>query len=195
MHFTAFFPFRWSRFMQHLHIANHFSTPVIGLATQGWLEHDEAKYWAVWRVARLTAASLFQRWLSMPAVWRPSCWGRPCHPSPKTWTFIPTVCLWGCAQAFAPFNFPAMIPLWMFPMAMVCGNTFLMKPSERVPGATMLLMETVSGLWCPWWNTEYHHWTTWRYLPLWTWHLIWLPNQGVESVMGCFRDKGITNNK
>ena len=40
-----------------------------------------------------------------------------------------------------PFNFPAMIPLWMFPMALVTGNCMLMKPSERDPGATMMFME------------------------------------------------------
>lgn len=40
-----------------------------------------------------------------------------------------------------PFNFPAMIPLWMFPLATVCGNTFVIKPSERDPGACMILME------------------------------------------------------
>ncbi|CAB3977350.1 methylmalonate-semialdehyde dehydrogenase [acylating], mitochondrial [Paramuricea clavata] len=45
----------------------------------------------------------------------------------------------GVCAGIAPFNFPAMIPLWMFPLAVVCGNTFVMKPSERVPGATMLL--------------------------------------------------------
>uniref|UniRef100_A0A8C8IHV6 Methylmalonate-semialdehyde/malonate-semialdehyde dehydrogenase [acylating], mitochondrial n=1 Tax=Oncorhynchus tshawytscha TaxID=74940 RepID=A0A8C8IHV6_ONCTS len=45
----------------------------------------------------------------------------------------------GVCAGIAPFNFPAMIPLWMFPMGMVCGNTYLMKPSERVPGCTMLL--------------------------------------------------------
>jgi malonate-semialdehyde dehydrogenase (acetylating)/methylmalonate-semialdehyde dehydrogenase len=39
-----------------------------------------------------------------------------------------------CA-GIAPFNFPAMIPLWMFPLAVACGNTFVLKPSERVPGA------------------------------------------------------------
>jgi malonate-semialdehyde dehydrogenase (acetylating) / methylmalonate-semialdehyde dehydrogenase len=38
-----------------------------------------------------------------------------------------------------PFNFPAMIPLWMFPVATVCGNTMILKPSEKDPGATMLL--------------------------------------------------------
>lgn len=38
-----------------------------------------------------------------------------------------------------PFNFPAMIPLWMFPLAVTAGNTFVMKPSEKCPGAAMLL--------------------------------------------------------
>ena len=37
-----------------------------------------------------------------------------------------------CA-GIAPFNFPAMIPLWLFPMATICGNTYIMKPSERTP--------------------------------------------------------------
>jgi malonate-semialdehyde dehydrogenase (acetylating)/methylmalonate-semialdehyde dehydrogenase len=40
-----------------------------------------------------------------------------------------------------PFNFPAMIPLWMFPMAIVCGNTFVLKPSEQDPLSTMELVE------------------------------------------------------
>jgi malonate-semialdehyde dehydrogenase (acetylating) / methylmalonate-semialdehyde dehydrogenase len=40
-----------------------------------------------------------------------------------------------------PFNFPAMIPLWVFPLAIACGNTCLIKPSERDPGAMMLLAE------------------------------------------------------
>lgn len=45
----------------------------------------------------------------------------------------------GVSAGIAPFNFPAMIPLWMFPMATVCGNTFVLKPSERTPGAAMIL--------------------------------------------------------
>ena len=45
----------------------------------------------------------------------------------------------GVCAGIAPFNFPAMIPCWMFPMAIACGNSFLMKPSEKVPGATTLL--------------------------------------------------------
>jgi malonate-semialdehyde dehydrogenase (acetylating)/methylmalonate-semialdehyde dehydrogenase len=41
----------------------------------------------------------------------------------------------GVVAGITPFNFPAMIPLWMAPLAIACGNTFLLKPSERVPGA------------------------------------------------------------
>ena len=47
----------------------------------------------------------------------------------------------GVCGGIAPFNFPAMIPLWMFPVAITCGNTFVMKPSERDPGACMLLVQ------------------------------------------------------
>ncbi|XP_013388898.2 probable methylmalonate-semialdehyde dehydrogenase [acylating], mitochondrial isoform X1 [Lingula anatina] len=49
----------------------------------------------------------------------------------------------GVCAGITPFNFPAMIPLWMFPVALVCGNTSLIKPSERDPGATMMMMELV----------------------------------------------------
>ena len=41
----------------------------------------------------------------------------------------------GVCAGVAPFNFPAMVPMWMFPFAITCGNTFLLKPSERVAGA------------------------------------------------------------
>ncbi len=40
-----------------------------------------------------------------------------------------------------PFNFPVMVPLWMFPMAIVCGNTFVLKPSERDPSATLYIAQ------------------------------------------------------
>jgi malonate-semialdehyde dehydrogenase (acetylating)/methylmalonate-semialdehyde dehydrogenase len=46
----------------------------------------------------------------------------------------------GVCAGITPFNFPAMIPLWMFPMAIVCGNTFVLKPSEQDPLSTMLLV-------------------------------------------------------
>ncbi|MFN7098374.1 MAG: CoA-acylating methylmalonate-semialdehyde dehydrogenase, partial [Gammaproteobacteria bacterium] len=47
----------------------------------------------------------------------------------------------GVCAGITPFNFPAMIPLWMFPAAIVCGNTFVLKPSERDPSCAMRLVE------------------------------------------------------
>jgi len=47
----------------------------------------------------------------------------------------------GVCAGITPFNFPAMVPMWMFPMAVACGNTFLLKPSERDPSATNLIVE------------------------------------------------------
>jgi malonate-semialdehyde dehydrogenase (acetylating) / methylmalonate-semialdehyde dehydrogenase len=47
----------------------------------------------------------------------------------------------GVCVGITPFNFPAMIPLWMFPLATVCGNTFVIKPSEKDPSCTLLLAE------------------------------------------------------
>lgn len=47
----------------------------------------------------------------------------------------------GVCVGITPFNFPAMIPLWMFPMALVCGNTFVLKPSEKDPSCPLRLVE------------------------------------------------------
>ncbi|XP_057978213.1 methylmalonate-semialdehyde dehydrogenase [acylating], mitochondrial-like isoform X6 [Malania oleifera] len=47
----------------------------------------------------------------------------------------------GVCIGICSFNFPAMIPLWMFPIAITCGNTFILKPSEIAPGASMILGE------------------------------------------------------
>ena len=47
----------------------------------------------------------------------------------------------GVCAGITPFNFPAMIPLWMFPMAIATGNTFVLKPSEQDPMVTMRLVE------------------------------------------------------
>ena len=47
----------------------------------------------------------------------------------------------GVVAGITPFNFPAMVPMWMFPMAIACGNSFVLKPSERDPSATMLVAE------------------------------------------------------
>eukprot|EP01083_Nonionella_stella_P249702 863132_1 len=45
----------------------------------------------------------------------------------------------GVCAGICPFNFPAMIPLWMWPLAITCGNTFILKPSERCPNTAMIL--------------------------------------------------------
>ncbi|HUP24870.1 MAG TPA: CoA-acylating methylmalonate-semialdehyde dehydrogenase [Thermoanaerobaculia bacterium] len=45
----------------------------------------------------------------------------------------------GVVAGITPFNFPAMVPLWMFPIALACGNTFVLKPSEKDPSAPVLL--------------------------------------------------------
>ena len=47
----------------------------------------------------------------------------------------------GVVAGITPFNFPAMVPMWMFPLALVCGNTFVLKPSERDPSASLMLAE------------------------------------------------------
>ena len=47
----------------------------------------------------------------------------------------------GVCVGITPFNFPAMVPLWMFPTAIACGNTFVLKPSEKVPLSAILLGE------------------------------------------------------
>ncbi|MGI1850082.1 aldehyde dehydrogenase family protein, partial [Rhodococcus sp. SJ] len=54
----------------------------------------------------------------------------------------------GPVVGVVPFNFPAMVPLWMFPVALACGNSFVLKPSEKVPTLAMEMaaMLTESGL-------------------------------------------------
>jgi len=47
----------------------------------------------------------------------------------------------GVCAGITPFNFPAMVPMWMYPVAIACGNTFVLKPSERDPSASMLAAE------------------------------------------------------
>ena len=55
----------------------------------------------------------------------------------------------GVCAGITPFNFPAMIPLWMFPMAIACGNTFVLKPSERDPMTPSRLAELFVDAGCP----------------------------------------------
>jgi malonate-semialdehyde dehydrogenase (acetylating)/methylmalonate-semialdehyde dehydrogenase len=50
----------------------------------------------------------------------------------------------GVVAGITPFNFPAMVPMWMFPMAIACGNTFILKPSERDPSPALLLAKLFS---------------------------------------------------
>ena len=47
----------------------------------------------------------------------------------------------GVVAGITPFNFPAMVPLWMFPVAIACGNTFILKPSERDPSASLFMAD------------------------------------------------------
>ena len=47
----------------------------------------------------------------------------------------------GVVAGITPFNFPAMVPMWMFPIALATGNSFILKPSERVPSASLLMAE------------------------------------------------------
>src|SRR3954453_13871057 len=47
----------------------------------------------------------------------------------------------GVCVGLTPFNFPAMVPMWMFPMALACGNTFILKPSEKDPSSSVRMAE------------------------------------------------------
>ncbi len=50
----------------------------------------------------------------------------------------------GVVAGITPFNFPAMVPMWMFPLAIACGNTFVLKPSEQVPRTPLMLAELLA---------------------------------------------------
>jgi malonate-semialdehyde dehydrogenase (acetylating)/methylmalonate-semialdehyde dehydrogenase len=55
----------------------------------------------------------------------------------------------GVCVGITPFNFPAMVPLWMYPLAIACGNTFVLKPSEKVPLTAVLLGQLLEQAGCP----------------------------------------------
>lgn len=55
----------------------------------------------------------------------------------------------GVCVGITPYNFPAMVPMWMFPIALVCGNTFVLKPSEKVPLTANRLGELLMEADCP----------------------------------------------
>jgi malonate-semialdehyde dehydrogenase (acetylating)/methylmalonate-semialdehyde dehydrogenase len=50
----------------------------------------------------------------------------------------------GVCAGVGPFNFPAMVPLWMYPVSIACGNTFILKPSEKVPSTALRMAELFS---------------------------------------------------
>ena len=51
----------------------------------------------------------------------------------------------GVVAGITPFNFPAMVPMWMFANALACGNTFVLKPSEKDPSASLLIAELLAA--------------------------------------------------
>jgi malonate-semialdehyde dehydrogenase (acetylating)/methylmalonate-semialdehyde dehydrogenase len=55
----------------------------------------------------------------------------------------------GVCAGITPFNFPAMVPMWMFPIAIACGNTFVLKPSEKDPGCPIRLAELLTEAGAP----------------------------------------------
>jgi malonate-semialdehyde dehydrogenase (acetylating)/methylmalonate-semialdehyde dehydrogenase len=55
----------------------------------------------------------------------------------------------GVVAGITPFNFPAMVPMWMFPVALACGNTFVLKPSERDPSASIMMAELLKSAGMP----------------------------------------------
>src|SRR6185369_4395618 len=50
----------------------------------------------------------------------------------------------GVCAGITPFNFPVMVPMWMFPVALACGNTFVLKPAERDPSASLFIAELLA---------------------------------------------------
>jgi malonate-semialdehyde dehydrogenase (acetylating)/methylmalonate-semialdehyde dehydrogenase len=70
---------------------------------------------------------------------------RDVGPDIDSWSEFPPL---GVVAGITPFNFPAMVPMWMFPMAIACGNTFVLKPSEKDPSAALIMAEllTEAGL-------------------------------------------------
>ena len=55
----------------------------------------------------------------------------------------------GVVAGITPFNFPAMVPMWMFPISLACGNTFILKPSEKDPSAAIFMAEVMKDAGCP----------------------------------------------
>ncbi|WP_133595090.1 CoA-acylating methylmalonate-semialdehyde dehydrogenase [Azoarcus indigens] len=71
---------------------------------------------------------------------------RDVGPEIDSWSEFPPL---GVVAGITPFNFPAMVPMWMFPMALACGNTFVLKPSEKDPSTAMILAELLTAAGAP----------------------------------------------
>jgi malonate-semialdehyde dehydrogenase (acetylating)/methylmalonate-semialdehyde dehydrogenase len=65
-------------------------------------------------------------------------YSRNVGPNIDAWSDLQPV---GVVAGITPFNFPAMVPLWMYPLAIVCGNCFILKPSERDPSSTLYISQ------------------------------------------------------
>uniref|UniRef100_UPI0035682B0E aldehyde dehydrogenase family protein n=2 Tax=unclassified Pseudomonas TaxID=196821 RepID=UPI0035682B0E len=63
-------------------------------------------------------------------------YSRNVGPNIDAWSDLQPI---GVVAGITPFNFPAMVPLWMYPLAIVCGNCFILKPSERDPSSTLYI--------------------------------------------------------
>ena len=55
----------------------------------------------------------------------------------------------GVVAGITPFNFPCMVPLWMFPLALATGNAFILKPSERDPSCSLFMAELLQSAGLP----------------------------------------------
>jgi malonate-semialdehyde dehydrogenase (acetylating)/methylmalonate-semialdehyde dehydrogenase len=74
----------------------------------------------------------------------------------------------GVVAGITPFNFPCMVPMWMFPVALACGNAFILKPSERDPSALSLFMaELLRRPACPTACSASCRATRWRWTRCW----------------------------
>ncbi len=65
-------------------------------------------------------------------------YSRNVGPNIDAWSDLQPI---GVVAGITPFNFPAMVPLWMYPLAIVCGNCFILKPSERDPSSTLYIAQ------------------------------------------------------
>ena len=66
----------------------------------------------------------------------------------------------GVCVGITPFNFPAMVPLWMYPVALACGNTFVLKPSEKVPLTAIMIARLLEQAGVPARRFKYCAWRT-----------------------------------